>query len=141
MRKTADYISTLARKTPSHGGYRIRIYEDGATAPVIIVTNPTPGEAITHSLSNLAPSLAAFVAHNDLPSATELRWVTRYPGTTSGEPAALAELYESSLFGVIGAGQVAYREPPRDGESPPMAPQAELLNRAEIEDLIGQPLD
>lgn len=141
MQKIADYISTLERKTPSHGGYRIRIYEDGATAPVVVVTNPTPGEAMTPALSNIAPSLAAIVAHHDLPSASELRWVTRYPGTTSGEPTALAELYESSLFGIIGDGQVAYREPPRDGESPPMAPQAALQSRADIEDLIGQSLD
>jgi hypothetical protein len=50
-------------------------------------------------------------------------------------------LFEATQFAVIGDGQVAYREAPRSGEQPPKEPQAALLSRAELEALIGQPLE
>jgi hypothetical protein len=141
MRKTADYLSTLSPHDASHGEYRVRIYEEDGALPLVVVTNPTPGEVQTPWLTNEAPRLAAFVAQKDLPSAKGLRWVTRYPSSSAEAPAELADLYESSTFAVIAPGQVAYREPPRFGEQAPMEPQASLCCKADIEALIGQTLD
>lgn len=141
MRKTADYLSTLSPSDASHGEYRVRIYEGDSTLPLVVVTNPTPGEANTPWLTNEAPRLAAFVAQKDLAAAHGLRWVTRYPSSSAEEPPELADLYESSTFAVISPGQVAYREPPRSGEQAPMEPQSSLCCKADIEALIGQPLD
>ena len=83
MRKTADYLSTLSNGDASHGEYRVRIYEEDGALPLVVVTNPTPGEAHTPWLTNDAPRLAAFVAQTDLPAAKGLRWVTRYPASSA----------------------------------------------------------
>lgn len=42
---------------------------------------------------------------------------------------------------MIADGQVAYRERPRPGEQPPEESQAAILDHAELEALLGQPLD
>ncbi|SRR5579883_88757 len=134
MRKIADYLTAFPEPDRCHGVYRLRIYEDHIDTPVVIVTNPTPGEAPSEWLSVTAPRLAAYVAGKDLPSHRELRWITPKPTPKGGR-----ETFEVSTFAVIADGQVAYREAPRD-EPPPQEPQAALLDRSTLEALIGEPL-
>ncbi len=155
MRKTIDAVhdfpdpaehlpETLRPPIQGRYQYRVRIYQgdEPGQAPVIVVTDATPGHETKDMawLSNDAPRLAPTVLRAHLPAATAFHWIT--PSVfVQGLPQPAGDVFEQTRFTVFGDHQVGYDEQPRPSPSPALETQAAIRSRSDVEALIGERLD
>ncbi len=150
MRQTIDQVLRFPEnidtipatlRPPIQGQYRVRVYEEEGRAPEVVVTDATPGAPNPPLwLSNYAPRLARPVARDYLASHDDLHWITLYP-TSDEEKRVKGAIFERTLFKIVGDREVIYDERFRASTSPPIEPQAAFQSQADVEALIGQPLD